>query len=328
SVHLQSKEQLEHQLRACKSQGSLREVCRTASRMASRSHGDIISRHRDMEADETVLRSKSVAELRSLPQLVGWNGNEPNEDLEAAIELKQLVASSRDGGGGVGVGGHGHDTVDSMVDTNYDGLGGSGSLVSPFSSQVEERPTQQQQQQLNQHQQGQQGVRDGGGGHKQRKLIKMRGRQEYEPGPLLAMNFLIVFPGDSGSRKVCQQGRPLPSGGANEVGKIEEMDMRDEGGRGGDREGEEEKDENGDTLYNNRDGEKRLPPMAIGTVFVPDPVRWWAYKAKQQLDRQKFERELRKMHSKHSKSKDKQYQYQQHLNKTTSATQAKSRRAS
>ncbi|KAG0218090.1 Multiple epidermal growth factor-like domains protein 8 [Mortierella sp. NVP41] len=328
SVHLQSKEQLEHQLRACKSQGSLREVCRTASRMASRSHGDIISRHRDMEADETVLRSKSVAELRSLPQLVGWNGNEPNEDLEAAIELKQLVASSRDGGGGVGVGGHGHDTVDSMVDTNYDGLGGSGSLVSPFSSQVEERPTQQQQQQLNQHQQGQQGVRDGGGGHKQRKLIKMRGRQEYEPGPLLAMNFLIVFPGDSGSRKVCQQGRPLPSGGANEVGKIEEMDMRDEGGRGGDREGEEEKDENGDTLYNNSDGEKRLPPMAIGTVFVPDPVRWWAYKAKQQLDRQKFERELRKMHSKHSKSKDKQYQYQQHLNKTTSATQAKSRRAS
>ncbi|KAG0266584.1 Multiple epidermal growth factor-like domains protein 8 [Mortierella polycephala] len=96
-----------------------------------------------------------------------------------------------------------------------------------------------------------------------RKQIKMRGRQEYEPGPLLAMNVLIVFPGDSGARGVRQLG---------------------DSGRSTDERGDE-------VLY---DTEKRLPPMAIGTVFVPDPVRWWAYIAKQQLDRRRFERQLRK----------------------------------
>ncbi|KAG0027924.1 hypothetical protein BGZ81_005167 [Podila clonocystis] len=111
---------------------------------------------------------------------------------------------------------------------------------------------------------------------KQRKAIKMRGRQEYEPGPLLAVNVMIVFPGDSGSRAVRQQGDGW-------------------GGRG---EGEGEGDHGAaqeDTLYNT---EKRLPPMAIGTMFVPDPVRWWAYKAKQHLERRKFEKRLAKMSKK------------------------------
>ncbi|KAF9304137.1 Multiple epidermal growth factor-like domains protein 8 [Mortierella antarctica] len=114
---------------------------------------------------------------------------------------------------------------------------------------------------------------------KQRKAIKMRGRQEYEPGPLLAVNVMIVFPGDSGSRAVHQQG----DGWGGEKERSEE---EREGGHGAAKE---------DTLYNI---EKQLPPMAIGTVFVPDPVRWWAYKAKQQLERRKFEKHLAKMSKK------------------------------
>ncbi|KAG0094921.1 Multiple epidermal growth factor-like domains protein 8 [Podila epicladia] len=114
---------------------------------------------------------------------------------------------------------------------------------------------------------------------KQRKAIKMRGRQEYEPGPLLAVNVMIVFPGDSESRVVHQQGDGWGGG-------KDRLEEEGEGGHGAAKE---------DTLYNT---EKRLPPMAIGTVFVPDPVRWWAYKAKQQLERRKFEKQLAKMSKK------------------------------
>ncbi|KAG0206830.1 Multiple epidermal growth factor-like domains protein 8 [Mortierella sp. GBA30] len=119
-----------------------------------------------------------------------------------------------------------------------------------------------------------------------RKSIKMRGRQEYEPGPLLAMNILIVFPGDAGSRRVHQQGESWRQKTERHTQAGEETDKGEE----------DEGAERNDTLYNT---EKRLPPMAIGTVFVPDPVRWWAYKAKQQLDRQQFERQMRGRMLKH-----------------------------
>lgn len=132
---------------------------------------------------------------------------------------------------------------------------------------------------------------------KQRKANKMRGRKEYEPGPLLAVNVMIVFPGDSGSRAVRQQG----DGWKGEKEREEGGRGEEEGG-GGDGQGAAMT--NDDTLYNT---EKRLPPMAIGTVFVPDPVRWWAYKAKQQLERRKFEKQLARM----SKKKQQQMMTQQ-----------------
>ncbi|KAG0026940.1 Multiple epidermal growth factor-like domains protein 8 [Podila clonocystis] len=123
-----------------------------------------------------------------------------------------------------------------------------------------------------------------------RKPIRMRGRQEYEPGPLLAVNVLIVFPGDAETRKIMQGG---------EV----------EDGRGGARPfgtGEQHQDtlyySNHNSYNNGRDddeiedvSEQRLPPMAIGTVFVPDPVRWWAYKAQHLEDQRHFERKLQKI---------------------------------
>jgi hypothetical protein len=312
----------QHQVRAVKSHGSLREVCRAASRMASRSQGDIFPKNMDVNADETVVSGpKSFVEKRPLPQ-VGWNGDEQREDLEAAIELKHLDVSSRRGGGGagssgsgVGIGSQSHDTVESMTEDNCNDCLGGGSLGSPFSSPVQERSNHRHAPQPDLPREGKQDTRDGGsGGQKQKKPIKMRGRQEYEPGPLLAMNFLIVFPGDSGSRKVSQQGEGSGSRTSNEAEGVVDEES----------EGVEENDENGDTLYNS---EKRLPPMAIGTVFVPDPVRWWAYKAKQQIDRQKFERELRRMHNKHSKNKDKEdlHQYQQQVVKPSSLS--KDRRA-
>ncbi|KAF9910784.1 hypothetical protein EC991_005501 [Linnemannia zychae] len=322
----QRQQEQQQQIRAIKSQGSLREVCRVASRMALRSQGDIIigqnnnNATTDVEADEVVLpAAKSLATKKSLPQL-GWSGHDNGQrvkDLEAAIELRQLAVSSHDnssGGSGVGVGG-GHGAVESMVvsscDDGLEGGGGvRGPLGSPFSSPVQEYRLlgQQQLQQQEPSLQGQQeqNTREGTGVPKQKKPIKMRGRQEYEPGPLLAMNFLIVFPGDSGSRKVSQQGG---GGVVNETDTV--LDAEEE-------EKQKEKgveDANGakDTLYIN--SEARLPPMAVGTVFVPDPVRWWAYKAKQQLDRKKFERELKRKMLKSSagRSKDKDKDKQQQL---------------
>ncbi|KAF9148467.1 Multiple epidermal growth factor-like domains protein 8 [Linnemannia schmuckeri] len=312
-----------HQVRATKSQGSLREVCRAASRMASRSNGNIFPRNADVEADEVVPEPKSLVEKKSSPQL-GWSRNDSREDSEAAIEMRQLTVSSRSGGGsngrgvgigvgvGVGIGGQGHDKAESMMDDNcrHEDLDGSGPLRSPFSSPVQERANQLQVQQSDQPPQRQQDARDGGGAQKQKRPIKMRGRQEYEPGPLLAMNILIVFPGDSGSRKVSQQG----GGSSTSNGAKEVVEQERELGE------MEEKDDNRDTLYNS---EKRLPPMAIGTVFVPDPVRWWAYKAKQQLDRQKLERQLRRMHNKQSRNKDKLHVYQQQEFKPSSLSKGR-----
>ncbi|KAG0037653.1 Multiple epidermal growth factor-like domains protein 8 [Podila clonocystis] len=124
-----------------------------------------------------------------------------------------------------------------------------------------------------------------------RKPIRMRGRQEYEPGPLLAVNVLIVFPGDAETRKVMQGGEVEDGrGGAQPFGTGEQHqdtlyysnhNSYDNNGR--------DDDENDDV------SEQRLPPMAIGTVFMPDPVRWWAYKAQHLEDQRHFERKLQKI---------------------------------
>ncbi|KAG0005242.1 hypothetical protein BGZ80_005490 [Entomortierella chlamydospora] len=95
-------------------------------------------------------------------------------------------------------------------------------------------------------------------------LARMREEKEYEPGPLLAVNVLIVFPGDSETIPV------NPRGSSTEISEV-----------------------------------KCLPPMAIGTVFAPDPVRWWAYKARQQQDRRRYEREMKRLyhHQGHQRSR-------------------------
>ncbi|KAG0201648.1 Multiple epidermal growth factor-like domains protein 8 [Mortierella sp. NVP41] len=164
--------------------------------------------------------------------------------------------------------------------------------------------------------------------------VRMRGRQEYEPGPLLALNVLIVFPGDVGTRAVLR------------IGDDEEEDGEKEEGKKAVRNAEEDEDRRSqNTLYNSNiimgatgssstgtsgtsghssqgstsssdtgntsdaiDTEQRLPPMAIGTVFVPDPVRWWAFKAQQQVDRRRFERDLRRMWAHQQQQQQRQQQ--------------------
>ncbi|KAF9921676.1 Multiple epidermal growth factor-like domains protein 8 [Linnemannia zychae] len=318
-----------NQVRASRSNGFLREVCRVASRMASRSQCDNISRSMDTNDGNSdshggSLQSKVLTSKGSTPH-PEWNGSnngsQHDEDLEAAIEMRQLAVPPDAGespGVGVGVGNRNkrehHDmetsigasiAADSTDRLDKMPIGQDRPLGSPYSSPVQGR-CQSKQERQNRAQHGYQNMEDSGSGtitgdkshgiQKQKKSNKMRGRQEYEPGPLLAMNFLIVFPGDSGSRKVTQLNEDIIKDYEDDI--PEKMNIEGEeggsssssssGGGGG-----------GDTLYNNN--EKRLPPMAIGTVFVPDPVRWWAYKAKQQLDRQKFERELRKLRDKQNK---------------------------
>jgi hypothetical protein len=135
-----------------------------------------------------------------------------------------------------------------------------------------------------------------------RKPVKMKGRREYEPGPLLGMNYLIVFPGDEKTRRIRQQGDTRRSDSKTDT--TGGTCTGDEGkagahsGKGG--------NNNDDALY---DTDMRLPPMAIGTVFVPDPVRWWAYKAKRVQDRLKFERRLRRLYE--MKEREKKQQQQQ-----------------
>ncbi|KAG0228408.1 Multiple epidermal growth factor-like domains protein 8 [Mortierella sp. GBA43] len=135
-----------------------------------------------------------------------------------------------------------------------------------------------------------------------RKPVKMKGRREYEPGPLLGMNYLIVFPGDEKTRRIRQQGDTRKSdpksGATGGTGTGDESKAATHSGKGG--------SNNDDALY---DTDMRLPPMAIGTVFVPDPVRWWAYKAKRVQDRLKFERRLRRLYE--MKEREKKQQQQQ-----------------
>ncbi|KAF9958707.1 hypothetical protein BGZ72_011074 [Mortierella alpina] len=131
-----------------------------------------------------------------------------------------------------------------------------------------------------------------GGDEDSRRRIQMTERaaqeQEYEPGPLLAVNVLIIFPGDAGTRRVLKAGK-----------EDKDKDKEEEDGRSPvPVAGDEDRDETlaRDDRGEDEGGEERLPPMAIGTVIVPDPVRWWAYKARQQVDRRRFEREMRRLH--------------------------------
>lgn len=183
--------------------------------------------------------------------------------------------------------------------------------------------------------------------------FRTRGPQKYEAGPLLALNVLIVFPGDAGTREV------LRVGSEEEEDDIDKNVARSVGEDEADRRSQ-------NTLYNNNiiaevtststspspspgstsghsshassdsrsssstgantsvttslsktsdasmdDTEQRLPPMAIGTVFVPDPVRWWAYKAQQQVDRRRIQRELRRIWARQRRQQPQQYQQQQ-----------------
>ncbi|KAF9276394.1 Multiple epidermal growth factor-like domains protein 8 [Mortierella alpina] len=231
------------QVRAVRSQGSLHELQKKASRMTLRTNGEAVF--------------KAAVEPQS--QTEPWRDG--TEDLEAGIELRQLV--------------------------------GSRSIGDRQQRQPQQQPQQPQEREVRSEQPPESALGDA---PVKRKPIKMRGRQEYEPGPLLAMNILIVFPGDAGSRRVRQQGDAWKADATTDgavMEKAEEQRMQ------------LAMKASDDTLYNT---EKRLPPMAIGTVFVPDPVRWWAYKAKQQLDRRRFERQMRRRMLKHEQKQQQQQQ--------------------
>ncbi|KAF9153029.1 hypothetical protein BG015_004244 [Linnemannia schmuckeri] len=182
---------------------------------------------------------------------------------------------------------------------------------------------------------------------------RARGPQEYEAGPLLALNVLIVFPGDAGTRAVLR----VESEEEGDVGKKvartvdeEEADRRSQNtlynsnntmevpststshsprhsgtsahsshassgssssssSTGANTSVSTSLNKTSDAIMDNR--EQRLPPMAIGTVFVPDPVRWWAYKAQQHVDRRRIQRELRRMWARQRQQQLQQYQQQQ-----------------
>ncbi|KAF9575383.1 Multiple epidermal growth factor-like domains protein 8 [Mortierella alpina] len=244
------------------SSSSVTAAHRTPSRQvrAVQSQGSLRELHK--KASRMTLRTNGEAAPKSAVEL--QLQTEPwrdgmEGDLEAGIELRQLVGSRSIG------------------------------------DREQQQPQQQQREERSEPAQVS-ALRDA---PVKRKPIKMRGRQEYEPGPLLAMNILIVFPGDAGSRRVHQQGDALMEDRATDDGAVaggtEEQRMK------------LAMMKSDDTLYNT---EKRLPPMAIGTVFVPDPVRWWAYKAKQQLDRRRFERQMRRRMLKHEQKQQQQQQQQ------------------
>ncbi|KAI1317966.1 hypothetical protein EDD11_007488 [Mortierella claussenii] len=237
------------QVRASRSQGSLKEVHKIASRIALRTNVEALYKDRGDEKVSPIKLDSGMHRTRTSPLLplpqqqrrgFSHHHGQQQYDLETDIELRPMAAS----------------TIDKMKS----GLQGENALSTLTAGS-------------------------------KRKPIKMRGRQEYEPGPLLGMNFLIVFPGDVGSRRVRQQGDCWRETGSEGTGS----DAQESSGQD-DEEKEANDSCNDDTLYNT---EMRLPPMAIGTVFVPDPVRWWAYKAKQVLDRKKFERQMRRMHRRH-----------------------------
>ncbi|KAK3841142.1 MAG: hypothetical protein J3R72DRAFT_491860 [Linnemannia gamsii] len=186
--------------------------------------------------------------------------------------------------------------------------------------------------------------------------------QEYEAGPLLAVNILIVFPGDVGSRSVLRigseeeeisaikkkeddRGRKVArSTDGNEVEEVEEEDRRSQNTLYNINNITLEPTTTHDIIHSSRSSssagtpghssqasnsssntsasmskmsdmidseQQRLPPMAIGTVFVPDPVRWWAYKAQQQVDRRRIQRELRRMWARQRQQQLMQHQQQQ-----------------
>ncbi|KAF9985531.1 Multiple epidermal growth factor-like domains protein 8 [Modicella reniformis] len=258
-------------VRATRSQGSLREVHRVASRITLR------TTTKPHFGDSDIVGSKSLAERRSSQdqsQHSSWfreddTGSDLNEDPGAEIELQQFVASR----------------------PNKDDKKDPEGSIPPESMQTTL--------------QDQQPSTEATTMTAKSKPIKMRGRQQYEPGPLIAMNYLIVFPGDDGSRRVHQQGdmwrsRPQSDNMPGETGAEGQSKVKTEF-------------DNDNTLYNM---DMKLPPMAIGTVFVPDPVRWWAYKAKQVQDRLKFKRQMRRLHQLKEKEKEKEQQQQQARSRT------------
>ncbi|KAF9910915.1 Multiple epidermal growth factor-like domains protein 8 [Linnemannia zychae] len=176
------------------------------------------------------------------------------------------------------------------------------------------------------------------------------GPHEYEAGPLLAVNVLIVFPGDAGTRSVHRigsederselvgygKGKSVVRNADEDEDEVEEEDRRSQntlynsnninlgvtqgsirsssstGGHSSQPSSSSSSTSNTSANMSKAsdiiDTEQRLPPMAIGTVFVPDPVRWWAYKAQQQVDRRRIQREFRRMWA-----RQRQLQLQQQL---------------
>ncbi|KAF9913399.1 hypothetical protein BX616_010086, partial [Lobosporangium transversale] len=140
-----------------------------------------------------------------------------------------------------------------------------------------------------------------------KRSVRMRGRQEYEPGPLLGMNVLIVFPGDPRTRPV-MHAEEVAAVVATSTGTDESGSETIHGhGHGHGHEHSHNRSSNGSSDTQGMEGsssvessesqqQQRLPPMAIGTVFLPDPVRWWAYKAHQDREQRRFEREMRRLH--------------------------------
>ncbi|KAG0348932.1 hypothetical protein BG004_003649 [Podila humilis] len=271
-------------IRPSHSRGSLRQVQRTASLMTSQAFG----------ARRTLSSSSSVTGPKKLvTQTQEFNG----ADAETGIEMQDVSRRTHNGFGE-------SEIMQAESTTTSDPARPCGGAI--YNDMLPKKP------------------------------IRMRGRQVYEPGPLLAVNVLIVFPGDSGTRKVQRQ----QSSGYSDNEKGSEVNGRDANdGEEGNRQHElqeRRRDERGgqtrphstqggfrqDTLYYNtqpyhhyhdnndhdnvNDGkekeeeeenvnEQRLPPMAIGTVFVPDPVRWWAFKAQHLEDQRYFERKLQKV---------------------------------
>ncbi|KAF9357177.1 hypothetical protein BGX34_009513 [Mortierella sp. NVP85] len=232
-------------IRTTRSQGSLKEIHKVASRITLRTTNKAFLEDSNITKAETQeMGESSHGQVQStLNESDITRTYTGGEDLESGIELQQFDGSS--------------------IDKSSERLGQTSAGQSQQrSTKAATRTTQH-------------------------KPIKMRGREEYEPGPLVAMNYLIVFPGDSGSRRIRQQGDLWRSRSETDTSRPGEMNARD------------------DALYST---EKRLPPMAIGTVFVPDPARWWAYKARQVENRQKVERRMRRLQRLKEKEKERQEQ--------------------
>ncbi|KAG0238011.1 hypothetical protein BGW41_008276 [Actinomortierella wolfii] len=116
--------------------------------------------------------------------------------------------------------------------------------------------------------------------------------QDYEPGPLVAVNVLIVFPGDEGSRRVMHQGELVARHRAKKAQLQQQYQHQHQTPHHSQLYQQDQ--QNGtmdDTLY---DSERRLPPMAIGTTFLPDPVRWWAHRAYQHKEQRRLARQVQK----------------------------------
>jgi len=235
-------------IRTTRSQGSLKEIHKVASRITLRTTNKTFLEDSNITKTETQeMGESSHGQAQSTLNESDITGTYTGgEDLESGIELQQLDGSS--------------------IDKSSERSGQTSAGQSQQQSTKATRATQH-------------------------KPIKMRGRDEYEPGPLVAMNYLIVFPGDSGSRRIRQQGDMWRSKSETDPSGPGEMNATNDD----------------DALYST---EKRLPPMAIATVFVPDPARWWAYKARQVVNRQKFERRMRRLQRLKEKEKERLEQQQ------------------